>query len=433
MPIKQHSSWLAVCAAFLYLVASAVAQEHQPFAPIDYDEDFQAFEPYYPSDYGSPSIAREGYFFNYERFVMFISPPDQSPIGNGDVGSPLVATGSGFRTQTNSHSNGILSSDDAWGNRYELGYVTDRQGWLVSVLDGQEQDQLLQVNNLDVTFQDQFVTGSVIPLATLLSGFIDLNGDGVDDNITGITDIPGTSGRFTGVPPALINDPALYDDTDLARLAVTYDSAIIRNKSYMDGVELMKLHVSRPLYHGGIIEFQYGVRYLKFRDRFVVTATGGVLGDSFWNTLADNNIVGPQFGLKWYHRKGRWTITSENRFLAGFDIQNIKQTIGLGSNIIPVGAGLRPANQLAFFDPIEANADESTTTFAPSFEVRLIISYNVTADFALRAGYTGYYAWGVARASNLVQYDLPAMGLNLSNNREGLLANMVTFGVEWNR
>ena len=43
------------------------------------------------------------------------------------------------------------------------------------------------------------------------------------------------------------------------------------------------------------------------------------------------------------------------------------------------------------------------------------------------------YAEKVDRASKMVQYTLPGMGINSDNNKEGLFMNGVNFGVVINR
>jgi hypothetical protein len=147
--------------------------------------------------------------------------------------------------------------------------------------------------------------------------------------------------------------------------------------------------------------------------------------------------------LRWYRGKGRWEFSGEGRGLLGFNFQTLKQQgrlgslVGLGrlaqSPAIDGNTTNRPSNTPAFFDPIGFDHAFSTSVFAPGAEVRFIVSYNLTADVALRAGYTGMYNYGIARASNTILYRMPNMGITTDNVRQSLWVNMFTFGFEWNR
>jgi hypothetical protein len=57
----------------------------------------------------------------------------------------------------------------------------------------------------------------------------------------------------------------------------------------------------------------------------------------------------------------------------------------------------------------------------------------VSTDISLKAGYTLLFTSGVSRASNTIDYTLPHLNIDRSNNDQTLWTNMVTFGFEWNR
>ena len=59
-------------------------------------------------------------------------------------------------------------------------------------------------------------------------------------------------------------------------------------------------------------------------------------------------------------------------------------------------------------------------------------SYQFTRAIALKVGWTAFYAAGIGRASNLVNYRFPDMGI-LSANRTNFFSHGVNFGVEINR
>ena len=65
--------------------------------------------------------------------------------------------------------------------------------------------------------------------------------------------------------------------------------------------------------------------------------------------------------------------------------------------------------------------------------MRFNLKYQVFRSVYLQLGYTAMYAENIARASKMVQYTLPGMGINSDNNKEGLFMNGVNFGVVINR
>lgn len=453
---------LAAVAATVLTVSTVAAQHYTPFSPLEYEGDAQPFEPFDGSTYGDPWPPHQGWFFSYERLVYFMNAPRKTDIGKDGL-QAQVATGDGFRTQTNTYNTGgLLTADDAWGNQYEFGFMDGTDGWLVTVFDGQPQDQQFTVNDMDVVFVDPptgpFGLGH-------LDGFVNQSPDdglgAIDDNLGeffGIGD-PNVWGRYLDADANGIIDLATvdrilqnaseYDFDDTFRLPVLFQEAQIRNLAYMDGVALMKTKILWQLHHAGMLEFHYGVRYFRFRDRFRVRGFGGILGDSEWHNLADNNMVGPQIGARWYRRNHRWTLAAEGRFLAGFNFQSTQLTGFLGSQIaplttapggsdgIPPNPGInstdRATNTPAFFDPTSFAESFAQTEWAPTGELKLNVSYNLTEQIALKAGYQGLYVYGVTRASNTIDYTLPSMGIRRDNNIQSLWTNMFTFGFEWNR
>ena len=429
MRIKHTLAWLAALVAVWNFGSSVMAQKYTPFGPIDYVEDGQAFETFDYHQYNDPSPAREGWFFGMERAAYFIDRPKRAAIGDPTI-TPLVVSGLGTRVETNSHDTGCLTTDDAWGNRYEFGFWEKQQGWMLGVWDGGNQDQLLNLRDVEVVFADPPGNTGFARGTGLLQGFIDRNLDGIDDDINGVDNL----GRFG--PNGVIQPFAQWDFGDALRFPVIFSRAQVRQLSYIDGVELMKMHQIYRLNNGSMLEFMYGARYFRFRDRFRVRGQGGVLNASEWMNLVDNDIVGPQIALRLYHRVSRWTLSAEGRFMAGFNFQSYKLNGLLASNIVPlsdfVGAG-RGANLPAFLEPSGFSDAFHSNQWAPTGELRLNGSYALTTDIAFKFGYTGWYTSGVGRASNSIQYTLPRMQIREDMENQSLWVNMVTFGIEWNR
>ncbi len=120
----------------------------------------------------------------------------------------------------------------------------------------------------------------------------------------------------------------------LRDLPVTFDDLIAESRVETWGIEWMytyRLH-SNP--RGGLFEIYVGARYLEFQDMLSITGQndvndeddddeeplvfagpGSSLADSDWFTDAENNIVGPQVGLRWFRTSDRWTLDASGRSL----------------------------------------------------------------------------------------------------------------------
>ena len=125
--------------------------DHHPFHPVDLSDyhNGRPFEAADLSEYGTGPKANEGFFFTYERCYWAFSGPDKAVIGDeasagilsntvfvadpGDgVNIPGVSLGTLDFFNFNTLTNNFINTEWVWGNRYELGYVKDNDGWLLS-------------------------------------------------------------------------------------------------------------------------------------------------------------------------------------------------------------------------------------------------------------------------------------------------------------
>ncbi len=193
-----------------------------------------------------------------------------------------------------------------------------------------------------------------------------------------------------------------------------------------DSVELMKTYRFDQTKHGATVQFQFGARWMRMNDKFRVDALGGTLGDSFWDTRVDNQIIGPQVALSWQKQQGRWSTFLEGRALLGANFQNLSQEGGIGSELNP-GAANRPV----YFNPTVFTHGRQEQAFSPVVEMRVSTSYQLTKAFSLQLGWTGIFADNIRRAAPHVQYSLPNMGLRDAGDQE-VFINGLTFGCELN-
>ncbi|MBC7352455.1 MAG: BBP7 family outer membrane beta-barrel protein, partial [Thermogutta sp.] len=269
-------------------------------------------------------------------------------------------------------------------------------------------------------------------------------------------------------------DPAL---TDIQNLPVTFNAPFIEDLEPDEGgdpdtlpepswgvmmenlvknwsTELNYVYRFHPTRRGTIWELFLGVRYFELNEDFNVWApysyvpydptldqndpngvgfptAVGILADSYWFTKAENHVVGPQIGGRLFRSYNRWTFDVQARFFAGFNFQNIKQQGVLGSRLTP---GLGAIEDVPLFMRATGFSHSATEEeWAPCAELRATIKYQVTSKINLSVGWTGLWMDGIARASNMILYRVPDMGITMEHNTQDLFINGVTAGVEFNR
>lgn len=449
---------LAVGVLALLLAAPAPAQDL---------ERAQVFAPADPSMYGSGPQPKQGYFFGFDGLWWSISEPDTVPIGYPGTRT-VMHTGTDPGIQSNSQNTGPFTATFTGGNRIEFGRVYGSHGWLFSSFRLNNQTQSVFNSDVDMVFLD---------LGDNLFGWL-ANMSGYDE------------------PAAVFfldnRSNAYYVDFVQGRLPVTFDELLMTNRVETWGVELMYLFRSRQAPRGGFFECFAGVRYLEFDDTFhidlygtermtadgnpinaranwrfrydqgsdgdpnnqdpAVIGPGNVLADSNWATEAENHIVGPQLGGRWFRKSGRWTLSAEGRFFAGLNVQNVRSRGVLGSEL---GAPLPYA-----FDDFDFDGDDVLDAgfpyvplvrlphtfdhaahfreFTPGAELRLEMVLDLTRTISVKAGWNAIYLGGIARGSNMNDYtisDHSVMAVKQvgRSNRQDVLLQGLNVGITVNR
>ncbi|MEX2114173.1 MAG: BBP7 family outer membrane beta-barrel protein [Pirellulales bacterium] len=385
----------------------------------------QPFAPAETSEFGNGPRAHEGWFFGYQRLVWSLSQPEGSFIGAPPINS-FPAFGSNLFNPTNLQTvdHSFIRAVPAWGNRWELGYMDDTSyGWLVSIIDhvsqGQYDTKLLPF----ITFGDP---------AGLLEGTVRVP-------------IPDT-------------DPQTFVFVDIGQLPGAFGELQMRNITTLNGVEAMRTYRAPRLHKNGYFEVMYGVRWFQLADGFefwgtgegdravaITAAAGGgqatgtfpynMLDESYWGTVVQNNLVGPQIGMRWFAQRGHWITSVEGRFLAAANFQNVHQKTELGTETVDNVANLMnfPTAYVAFRG-LGTNTHGYNTTFSPMGELRVSLAYAVTRNISLKVGYDGLVVGNVSRAVNRVDYNSPNLvGITPKSNNEVFFVNGLNFGVEVNR
>ena len=357
-----------------------------------------------------------------------------------------------------------------WGERYEFGYSDGERGWLIGVLDGPEVNSGgifgRSVDPLNPTNAEQFGFGQVAVNFRTPAGFregfrnyfvvgdddddedndIGVNGGpafkiqqvGDDNEDFAIDDINGNGATFVRVGADLDGDGTIDEDEvvailvdagDLHEFNFVFDQVDARNRVEMDGVELMFTHdldTGHKLDRGrrDSVQIRYGVNFLRIRDELNVNMLGGLLGRTFVDHLTDNQIVGPQFGVRWRRDHGKWDFTVDGRATLGYNIVDQNQSSLFGENLIP-GA----SNSLLSGRPTVSVDSLHEDDFSPMAELRLEARYKITRALALKMGYNARFIDNIYRASNAVDYSAPEFGFK--DGKSDVFINGLTMGIEF--
>jgi hypothetical protein len=280
--------------------------------------------------------------------------------------------------------------------------------------------RILEVTGAAATFLNGELVDLQITDATIISG-----GDGIADNLDG-----DNLGTFFAILDADDNVIAYgIDFDDLHLFNVAFDSLTVRNVTETTGVEIMKTHElgnrhKFAKHQNRSADIGYGVRFFRLRDDFYWEGKGGILGRTYADTKAENQLVGPQIRARWSQQHGRWNLGFDSRFMFGYNIQDLGQITGVGEDLSP-GA----LNSLANAQPTFSSYGAQENTFSPLVEIRAEASYQITGAIAAKLGYTGIFVDNITRASEIVRYRLPDMGIRSGGNQE-IFINGVNFGFE---
>ena len=451
--------------AVLAFSSLARAQTVQPFIdPGYFDYDMQLFAPADDLDaYGGDPVQKHGWFGSYSRMYISVSRPNQNQFQSVfvGVGSPDVL----YYTPPNPGVNQAVNQaytfvptpafntalgqdydilDKTWGNRVDLGYMTDEDnGWLFSYM------HIAGPNKAQITHQQRYDRFN--PNDTGASS----TGSNNNNNNSTTTTMPVSDLNNIGPP----NPERSYDITNSL------------NFGKLTSLELNKSFRMAPLNHGGILEPFLGVRYFRFedstvrqdytqttsqyqtntpqvlvnqpittvdpitgattvRDNYVpipnppgITAAEALLSENF---LFRNDIFGGQLGLRWYRRASRWNLSSDFRAFAGENFQHLHYGYDREFTFYGGAAqGTGTTSQSPSVTKIEnrqTTQDFNSTQAVVGSDIRAEAAYDVTRDVQLSVGmqFLGFFN-GIGR------------GGSIAYNNGNVMMVGLAFGFVWNR
>ena len=168
-----------------------------------------------------------------------------------------------------------------------------------------------------------------------------------------------------------------------------------------------------------------GARFLRLRDSFFFLGEGGILGRTFAETNAENQIVGPQIRGRWSTQRGRWNLGLDGRCLFGYNVQDLDQHGAIGELLTPGGL-----NSLVSAQPTAFAYGRQENNFSPVAEMRVDLSYQLTSAISARLGYTALFVDNITRASEKVVWRLPDMGITRGSGQQDIFINGASFGFD---
>lgn len=419
LKVKRTVVWCALLVTGV-CAHNAYGSDHPPLFPnfCEFDLDYNWFEPIY-CDCPDPPVKHEGFYFAYDRVNWNVMTPPR--YGAGDNGlrvSSTLVNSNPLTTPLPTVGNAVdvaqPDSEFGWGNRFDVGYIWNDAGWNLGIIGNFNavDSKTYGAENLTAAAPQPF-TGSVAVLFTvpagLLDGSIDVDGDGVAEDING-DGILGND-RVTFIP--------------------SFDTLTIDHRTRVDGVELMRtLRRDDFFARDSTVEFLYGLRFLRVDNEMRALGVGGFLADSNWASEVENKMFGPQVGIRWAKRRGRWSLRSEGRFMAALNVRDASLE-GIIASLHQPGT----LNNSDFLNPTSFAQYDSDVAFSPVAEARLEAVYHFTKKFSFKVGYTGTYASNMGYGSNMVDYTLPELTLrsldNLDTNH--FFSNGLNMGFEINR
>ncbi len=189
----------------------------------------------------------------------------------------------------------------------------------------------------------------------------------------------------------------------------------------IDHFEFAGAELNRNIRYSPSWELFYGIRYLDFRESYLMVGSSSLIELLYVESETKNQIIGPQLGARFNTPFYRFILNLEGRFVPGYNHQSALQygDITLSDTFVAIG---------------QTTDDDE---FSPIGEIRADIILPINRFAAFRLGYTGLVVGGVSLGStNVTVYDselIGDFGIAEVDSSEALFINALTLGIEINR
>jgi hypothetical protein len=138
----------------------------------------------------------------------------------------------------------------------------------------------------------------------------------------------------------------------------------------------------------------YGLGALSMDQQAQVTASGSILGTTYWAAGIQNQIVGPKGGVVWQKRLGRWTLDVQGLLMFGANAGDVTKTTAVGEELIP-GALNRPL----YARPTRVEHDDSSLSLSPVGELRAESCWRLSKSMSLHVNWSSIAVSNLSAAS----------------------------------
>jgi hypothetical protein len=305
------------------------------------------------SAYGSGPKRNTGFFVQYDYLFWSIDRPDVTtvPIGAFEIDDPFLSPP--VTLDTSPFSNGFDS-----GSRGEIGWTDGCKGFFVS-------------------------------------GF----------HVNALTQNASGGNSFD-----------THDGAGITYGTVDYDIEVENRSSVWSGEIMATYRLPRgtpPMAYEPQTEFMGGIRYFRFEDQFLVNSkyryddlglVGGPIlgevGDGFSDTVIENDLIGPQIGIRHSQRAGVFEGVFEGRAMLAYNMASARSQ----SSVMTIGDPTLLGEPFSFNQTVVSS--QHYTELMPLLEVRANAKWNVTRLVHLEAGWSCVWIGnGIARAAQAIDPD----------------------------
>ena len=465
-------------------------------------QGFRPWAPYQRDQFGGGARRAEGVYGTLEGVYYTFAPSKNIVVGDTSSatgGIRQVYNGHVTFTQTNTISSNNLGALSGMGTRAEVGNNVGHHGWSIGGYSLRDMSSTIDSPNASMVINDRPAPLDVYSIGGEIFGMP------MSDLWFYFVWDPSAPGGFNEVsvnhyPPGLVGHGDMHKSTtyypsalwgwfpsrwnyagdeiwigQLAPLPLTFERTTVTTKIdhwVIDAVYTYRCHPTRL----GNLDLFGGVRYMEIDDSLLFLGEGhpwrgvvvdddnpdifsgdalnygSILGNSDWRFKADNHIIAPQIGGRLSRTLGRWTLSGEGKFMAGFNQQNLRSSGTVGSHynnmndgitFPDIGTGTVTDLNLYPWSPLgiasgsrSFNHSKTHHEFSPGVEVKVNANWQLTNAVGINFGVTGMWVDEIARGHKINDYTIyndQIFALRNNGFTDSALMYGVNFGVTVNR
>jgi hypothetical protein len=170
----------------------------------------------------------------------------------------------------------------------------------------------------------------------------------------------------------------------------------------------------------------YGVGAVGIEQQWRTATQGSILGNGYWGTGIDNQILGPKAGMIWTTCRGPWLFDVQSFFMLGINSGQITDKIRLGADLIPAAL-----NRPLYATPFDANRVADRQSFTPVGELNAQARLRLTDMWSLRTAWSSLIVGNLLHESGELRVNLPEPTFVVES--DSMVVHQLYCGVEYAR